>query len=104
MLSLDRVEGLLREKLGGAVGGRGRVRGVADSGWFLDSSSQGPTQGLTTCHDLLLCPPQVSLRLGMDLWRARLPPSCLKAHPLKPEACFFGPNLYASLKGRPLAL
>lgn len=100
MINLDHVEDLLKEEFGPSD--RDRVKGITDSGWFIDKVPLYTAK--VNCHDVILCPPEVSLRRGMDLWNARLPDSCQASHPDEPWACFFGYRIYPTLKGSQILL
>ena len=95
MLNLDRVEQLLESEFG--VSDSPRVRGVADSGWFLDKIPSLIQK--VDCNDVILCPPEISLRKGMSLWNARIPENCHNTYPDQPWNCFFGYKVYPTLKG-----
>lgn len=97
MINVDNVEALLTTELGPTPSGRDRVKGITDSGWFIDKVPLYTEK--VNCHDVILCPPEISLRKGMNLWNARLPKSCQDSHPDEPWACFFGYRIYPTLKG-----
>lgn len=100
MINLDHVEALLAKEFGSSDQGSPRVRGITDSGWFIDKVPLYTEK--VNCHDVILCPPEISLRKGMNLWDARLPESCQDANPDEPWSCFFGYKIYPTLKGRHL--
>ncbi|KAG8039200.1 hypothetical protein G9C98_003507 [Cotesia typhae] len=85
MLNLDRVQNLIHHELGltNTV-----VRGVSDSGWFLDQEPYPPSGGLL---------PGETVKMGMELWRARMPTNCVAQYPKEPWKCFFGYKLYPTL-------
>ncbi|XP_057319652.1 palmitoleoyl-protein carboxylesterase NOTUM [Microplitis mediator] len=85
MLNLDRVKNLIHNDLGkkNIV-----VRGISDSGWFLDREPYAPNGGMS---------PVETVRMGMELWDARMPDNCVAQYPDEPWRCFFGYRLYPSL-------
>lgn len=95
MINLDHVESLLTQEFGPVDGQR--VKGITDSGWFIDKVPLYTEK--VNCQDVILCPPEISLRKGMNLWNARLPESCQDSYPDEPWSCFFGYRLYPTLKG-----
>lgn len=95
MINLDHVESLLTQEFGPVDGNR--VKGITDSGWFIDKVPLYAEK--VNCQDVILCPPEISLRKGMNLWNARLPESCQDSHPDEPWSCFFGYRIYPTLKG-----
>lgn len=86
MINLDPVRELLHEEL------RLRhiaVRGVCDSGWFLDRAPYAPTG-----HQAV-----EAIRKGMELWQGRVPKRCGRIYADEPWRCYFGYRLYPTLKG-----
>lgn len=65
------------------------IRGVSDSGWFLDRAPYSPN-GLS---------PVDAVHKGMELWKARMPHNCVNKHPNEPWRCYFGYRLYPTLTG-----
>ncbi|ODM98832.1 Palmitoleoyl-protein carboxylesterase NOTUM [Orchesella cincta] len=96
MLNLDHVESLLTQEFGSFEQGSTRVRGITDSGWFIDKVPLYTDK--VNCNDVILCPPEISLRKGMNLWNARVPKSCQDSYPDEPWSCFFGYRIYPTLK------
>ncbi|XP_012273721.1 palmitoleoyl-protein carboxylesterase NOTUM [Orussus abietinus] len=84
MLNLDHVQNLVHHELGLK---HIAIRGVSDSGWFLDRAPYSPN-GL---------PPTDAVRKGMELWKARMPHNCVARHPHEPWRCYFGYRLYPTL-------
>ncbi|KAK0084685.1 hypothetical protein PV325_006595 [Microctonus aethiopoides] len=84
MLNLDHIHGLVHHELGLK---HVSVRGISDSGWFLDRAPYSPN-GLS---------PVEAVRKGMELWRARMPKNCAAVHPHEPWRCYFGYRLYPTL-------
>ena len=88
LLNVDRVASLI-ESFNVSVD----VRGVVDSGWFLDTEPYSPVE----CRDARTCPPMEAARRGMSIWQSYIPPACSNQH--KPETCFLGYNLYPYING-----
>ncbi|GLG96203.1 Palmitoleoyl-protein carboxylesterase NOTUM, partial [Gryllus bimaculatus] len=85
LLNVDAVAAQLR----GAGLRRVQVRGVADSGWFLDRALFAPSP--------LRPAPAEAARRGHALWRGRVPEPCRRAHAHEPWRCYFGYRLYPTL-------
>ncbi|KAK2579611.1 hypothetical protein KPH14_010902 [Odynerus spinipes] len=81
MLNLDHVQNLVHRLKHIAI------RGVSDSGWFLDRAPYSPN-GLS---------PVDAVHKGMELWKARMPHNCVVKHPDEPWRCYFGYRLYPTL-------
>ncbi|XP_064539902.1 palmitoleoyl-protein carboxylesterase NOTUM [Drosophila montana] len=84
MLNLDRVRDFLVNERKLQV----TVRGVSDSGWFLDREPYTPSAVASS----------EAVRQGWKLWQGLLPEDCVKAHPTEPWRCYFGYRLYPTLK------
>ncbi|XP_062136645.1 palmitoleoyl-protein carboxylesterase NOTUM isoform X1 [Drosophila sulfurigaster albostrigata] len=84
MLNLDRVRDFLVNERKLQV----TVRGVSDSGWFLDREPYTPAAVASS----------EAVRLGWKLWQGLLPEDCTKAHPTEHWRCYFGYRLYPTLK------
>ncbi|KMQ96135.1 protein notum-like protein [Lasius niger] len=84
MLNLDRVQNLVHHELGLR---HIAIRGVSDSGWFLDRVPY-PPKGLS---------PVDAIQNGMELWKSRMPRNCVLKYPKEPWRCFFGYRLYPTL-------
>ncbi|KAH8302874.1 hypothetical protein KR044_011456, partial [Drosophila immigrans] len=84
MLNLDRVREFLVNERKLQV----TVRGVSDSGWFLDREPYTPAAVASS----------EAVRLGWKLWQGLLPEDCTKAHPTEHWRCYFGYRLYPTLK------
>lgn len=65
------------------------VRGVSDSGWFLDREPY--VAGAVAASE--------AVRQGWKLWNGSLPEACVAEHPKEPWRCYFGHRLYKTLKG-----
>lgn len=99
MLNVDAVQDLVRGPLGLR---RVPVRGVVDSGWFLDRppyslpgpgpAAQGPARALSASD---------AVRQGVALWKARVPPACVAHYRTEPWRCYFGYRLYPTIRGTP---
>ncbi|KAH8395279.1 hypothetical protein KR222_008194, partial [Zaprionus bogoriensis] len=84
LLNLDRVRDFLVNERKLQV----TVRGVSDSGWFLDREPYTPAAMASS----------EAVRLGWKLWQGLLPEDCTRAHPAEPWRCYFGYRLYPTLK------
>ncbi|XP_017128651.1 palmitoleoyl-protein carboxylesterase NOTUM [Drosophila elegans] len=84
MLNLDRIRDFLVNEKKLQV----TVRGVSDSGWFLDREPYTPAAVGSS----------EAVRQGWKLWQGLLPEECTKAHPTEPWRCYFGYRLYPTLK------
>ncbi|EFN84998.1 Protein notum-like protein, partial [Harpegnathos saltator] len=84
MLNLNRIHNLVHHELGLK---HVDVRGVSDSGWFLDRVPYSPN-GLASIG---------AIHKGMDLWKSRIPHNCVAKYRTEPWRCFFGYRLYPTL-------
>ncbi|KAH8269999.1 hypothetical protein KR018_001992 [Drosophila ironensis] len=84
MLNLDRIRDFLVNEKKLQI----TVRGVSDSGWFLDREPYTPAAVASS----------EAVRQGWKLWQGLLPDDCTKAHPTEPWRCYFGYRLYPTLK------
>ncbi|XP_017101506.2 palmitoleoyl-protein carboxylesterase NOTUM [Drosophila bipectinata] len=84
MLNLDRIRNFLVNEKKLQI----TVRGVSDSGWFLDREPYTPAAVASS----------EAVRQGWKLWQGLLPEDCTKAHPTEPWRCYFGYRLYPTLK------
>jgi len=87
MINLDFVEELLHEQMRLK---KIKVKGVTDSGWFLDRTPFTPTNK----------PAVDAIRKGMDLWQGRVPRRCREQYLSEPWRCYFGYRIYPTLKGK----
>lgn len=92
LLNVDRVAEMMA-----AAGSSAYVRGLSDSGWFLETDSlDSPNDD---CSDFLFCNPSLSIKRGSKLWRSYTPRACTEvygqAHSWK---CFFGFRIHETLK------
>lgn len=106
MLNLDKIKTFLQEEKGTVrrlfksfdlklipvfllTGLNVNVRGVSDSGWFLDREPY--VAGAVAASE--------AVRQGWKLWNGSLPEACVAEHPKEPWRCYFGHRLYKTLKG-----
>ncbi|KAK3556206.1 hypothetical protein QTP70_005993 [Hemibagrus guttatus] len=89
LLNIEKVASQL-EQLGADV----QVRGLVDSGWFLESKQQKSPE----CPDSLSCTPVDAIKKGLRMWNGVIPDKC-KQHYKRGEEwqCFFGHKLYSFL-------
>ena len=85
MLNLDRITQFLQEERKLQV----MVRGISDSGWFLDREPYTPSAVASS----------EAVRQGWSLWKGLLPKICVEQHKSEPWRCYFGYRLYPTLKG-----
>ena len=96
LLNLDTVADLVRQ-LGGH---QMRVRGIVDSGWFLDADPYSSTAAATTTTDRPATPASTTIKIGAETWAARVPEGCGQAYPAEPWKCFFGFRIHPTLKSK----
>ncbi|XP_055686728.1 palmitoleoyl-protein carboxylesterase NOTUM [Lutzomyia longipalpis] len=84
MLNLDKIRHFLVQERGLRV----TVRGISDSGWFLDREPYVP--GAIASTDVV--------KQGWNLWNGAVPEACRKKHSREPWRCYFGHRLYPTLK------
>ncbi|KAK2815791.1 hypothetical protein Q5P01_026258 [Channa striata] len=90
LLNVDHVAEQLESQ-----GYRGvQVRGLADSGWFLDNKQYK----FTECLDTISCAPTEAIKRGIRYWSGLVPESCRQAHVGEEWNCFFGYRLYPTIK------
>lgn len=87
MINLDPVQELVHEKMGLR---QISVKGVTDSGWFLDRDPYAPTGK----------PAVDAIRKGMEYWQGRVPKRCEEMYRDEPWRCYFGYRLYPTLKSK----
>ncbi|MCI4383241.1 hypothetical protein PGIGA_G00024200 [Pangasianodon gigas] len=90
LLNVDRVAELLKSLGHSSV----QVRGLADSGWFLDNKQYR----CTDCVDTIGCAPTEAIKRGIRYWGSVVPERCRLAHTGKEWNCFFGYKVYPTLK------
>ncbi|KAK2869434.1 hypothetical protein Q7C36_001305 [Tachysurus vachellii] len=90
LLNVDRVSELLKSLGHNSI----QVRGLADSGWFLDNKQYR----CTDCVDTLGCAPTEAIKRGIRYWGSVVPDRCRLAHTGEEWNCFFGYKVYPTLK------
>uniref|UniRef100_A0A674NEP8 Notum pectinacetylesterase 2 n=1 Tax=Takifugu rubripes TaxID=31033 RepID=A0A674NEP8_TAKRU len=89
MLNIERVASQLSQ-----LGAEAQVRGLVDSGWFLESKRQRSPD----CPEAISCSPEDSIRIGLRMWNGVVPDRCRQLYRKGEEwQCFFGHKLYATL-------
>jgi hypothetical protein len=86
MVNLDPIAGLLRTGYGLT---HITVRGVSDSGWFLDRAPYSQDG-----HSLA---PLDAVKKGIRLWQGQVPLECQACYPSEPWRCYFGYRAYPTL-------
>uniref|UniRef100_A0A1A7WGK3 Notum pectinacetylesterase 1a n=3 Tax=Iconisemion striatum TaxID=60296 RepID=A0A1A7WGK3_9TELE len=90
LLNVDQVAEQLESE-----GHRGvHVRGLVDSGWFLDNKQYKSTD----CLNTISCAPIEAIKRGIRYWDGVVPESCRQAHVGEEWNCFFGYKIYSTLK------
>ncbi|CAN7999438.1 unnamed protein product, partial [Ixodes hexagonus] len=90
LLNVDRVADLV-----GSLGSRVKVRGVVDSGWFLDNEPFEPRE----CLEPYSCAPLEVIKRGMRLWQGQVPERCKYTYPEDEQwRCYFGYRIYPTLR------
>ncbi|KAM4697446.1 palmitoleoyl-protein carboxylesterase notum2-like [Rhinophrynus dorsalis] len=91
LINIDRVAALVEELTVEAV----QVRGLVDSGWFLDSKHEKQSD----CLDVSKCAMTEAIKKGLKLWNGILPENCKQHFKREDEwRCIYGPKLYTSMK------
>ncbi|XP_036443174.1 inactive palmitoleoyl-protein carboxylesterase notum1b [Colossoma macropomum] len=90
LLNVDQVAELLKSRGHGSV----QVRGLADSGWFLDNKQYRRTD----CVDTISCAPTEAIKRGIRYWGGVVPEQCRLAHTGEEWNCFFGYKVFPTLK------
>ncbi|XP_049716659.1 palmitoleoyl-protein carboxylesterase NOTUM isoform X2 [Elephas maximus indicus] len=91
LLNVDRVAEQLEELGYPAI----QVRGLADSGWFLDNKQYRRTD----CVDTVTCAPTEAIRRGIRYWKGMVPERCRRQFKEGEEwNCFFGYKVYPTLR------
>lgn len=86
MVNLDIVADLLHNGYGLS---HITIRGVSDSGWFLDRAPYSQDG-----HSLA---PLDAVKKGIVLWEGQVPPECRSRYPDEPWRCYFGYRAYPTL-------
>ncbi|XP_077460827.1 carboxylesterase notum2 [Stigmatopora argus] len=89
LLNIERVANYLEQ-----LGAEAQVRGLVDSGWFLESKQQRPPD----CPETVTCSPEDAIKVGLRLWNGVVPDRCRRLYKKGEEwQCFFGSKLYSTL-------
>ncbi|XP_041642123.1 carboxylesterase notum2 [Cheilinus undulatus] len=89
LLNIDRVASQMAQ-----LGAETQVRGLVDSGWFLESQQQRSPN----CPETVSCSPEDAIKIGLRLWNGAVPDSCRQLYKRGEEwHCFFGHRLYSTL-------
>ncbi|XP_076373441.1 palmitoleoyl-protein carboxylesterase notum1-like isoform X2 [Tachypleus tridentatus] len=90
LVNLDRVADTLKSLNAGV-----EVRGLVDSGWFLDNEPYKPME----CFDPHTCAPVEAIKQGIRLWNGQVPERCKADYdPEEHWRCYFGYRIYRTLK------
>ncbi|KAG8565090.1 hypothetical protein GDO81_012707 [Engystomops pustulosus] len=72
-----------------------QVRGLSDSGWFLDNQQYRRTD----CTDIITCAPTEAIQRGIRYWNGVVPERCKQQFKEGEEwNCFFGYKIYPTLR------
>jgi len=93
MLNVDAVAALVHSELGLRDVA---VRGIADSGWFLDREPYDHDTRATASPRVHAAD---GVRVGLRVWRGRVPPACAFTERRRPWMCYFGFKLYPTIRG-----
>ncbi|XP_041839369.1 carboxylesterase notum2 isoform X3 [Melanotaenia boesemani] len=89
LLNIERVASQLEQ-----LGAEAQVRGLVDSGWFLESKQQRSPN----CPETVSCSPEDAIKIGLRLWNGIVPDRCRQLYKRGEEwQCFFGHRLYSTL-------
>ncbi|XP_034715302.1 carboxylesterase notum2 [Etheostoma cragini] len=89
LLNIERVASQLEQ-----LGAEAQVRGLVDSGWFLESKQQRSPN----CPETISCSPEDAIKIGLRLWNGVVPDRCRQLYKRGEEwQCFFGHKLYSTL-------
>ncbi|KAM4751460.1 carboxylesterase notum2 [Anableps anableps] len=89
LLNIERVASQLEQ-----LGTEAQVRGLVDSGWFLESKQQRSPN----CPETVSCTPEDAIKIGLRLWNGVVPDRCRQLYKRGEEwQCFFGHRLYSTL-------
>ncbi|XP_071955084.1 palmitoleoyl-protein carboxylesterase notum1-like isoform X2 [Antedon mediterranea] len=90
LLNLDSISDWLT-----SVGSNVELRGLVDSGWFMDMEQLKETR----CDSSIFCKPAEAISKGVTLWGSSVPTSCLDMYGVGNEwRCFFGFRIYQTLR------
>ncbi|KAL7849952.1 hypothetical protein SRHO_G00193010 [Serrasalmus rhombeus] len=90
LLNVDAVAELLEELGHPNI----QVRGLSDSGWFLDNKQYL----CTDCVDTISCAPTEAIKRGIKYWGGVVPERCRLAHEGSEWNCFFGYRVYPTIR------
>ncbi|XP_056136877.1 carboxylesterase notum2 [Lampris incognitus] len=89
LLNIERVASQLEQ-----LGAEAQVRGLVDSGWFLESKQQTAPD----CPETISCTPEDAIKKGLRLWNGVVPDRCRQLYKRGEEwQCFFGHKMYSTL-------
>ncbi|KAF0037789.1 hypothetical protein F2P81_010663 [Scophthalmus maximus] len=89
LLNIERVASQLEQ-----LGAEAQVRGLVDSGWFIESKQQRSPN----CPETVSCSPEDAIKIGLRLWNGVVPDRCRQLYKKGEEwQCFFGHRLYSTL-------
>ncbi|XP_072319805.1 carboxylesterase notum2 [Eucyclogobius newberryi] len=89
LLNIDRVAGQLEQ-----LGAEAQVRGLVDSGWFLQSKQPRSLN----CPETVPCSPEDAIKMGLRFWNGVVPNRCRQLYKKGEEwQCFFGHKLYSTM-------
>ncbi|XP_061843810.1 carboxylesterase notum2 isoform X2 [Nerophis lumbriciformis] len=89
LMNIERVASQLEQ-----LGAEAQVRGLVDSGWFLESKPQRSPN----CPETVTCSPEDAIKVGLRLWNGMVPERCRRLYKKGEEwRCFFGHRLYSTL-------
>ncbi|XP_013422007.1 palmitoleoyl-protein carboxylesterase notum1 isoform X2 [Lingula anatina] len=90
LLNLDSVADLVHQKAPNI-----EVRGIADSGWFLDNE---PFKVAACTEYSHICSPTEAIKRGIFHWGGKVPQACKESFPGNQQwSCYFGYNIYPTL-------
>ena len=88
LVNIDAVAHMVR-----SMGSSIRVRGIVDSGWFLDNDPFSADSSSVQS-------PASTVSVGAHLWRARVPDACAQHYPGQEWKCFFGYRIYPTIRSK----
>ncbi len=86
MLNLEPVQRLLAR-----YNAKVKLRGITDSGWFLDQPPFVLDSDIVT--------PVQAVKQGLPLWRSQIPHTCRMMYTQEQWKCFIGYRIYPTLSG-----
>ncbi|KAH7947370.1 hypothetical protein HPB52_010985 [Rhipicephalus sanguineus] len=90
LLNVDRIADLLA-----SLHSKVKVRGVVDSGWFLDNEPFEARE----CLEPYSCAPVETIKRGIRLWNGQVPDRCKPLYSdYEQWRCYFGYRIYPTLK------